>query len=156
MALVRILIDGYSLLHRWPEVAEGKARHSASAREELLAILQQYGDATSTPITIFFDGAGAPPGTPKQPSSRNLEILYSRAAQTADDMIERTAHRMKPYGEVLVVTDDIAERDIITGQGHLSCSCDNFIRDIGAALNDFSRDLDGYNQRERARYKDRR
>lgn len=156
MALVRILIDGYSLLHRWPEVAEGEPRHSASARDELLSILRQYGDATSTPITIFFDGAGAPAGTPKPSSSRNLEILYSHAGRTADDMIERTAHRMKPYGEVLVVTDDFAERDIIIGQGHLSCSCDNFIRDIGATLNDFSRDLDGYNQRERARYKDRR
>jgi hypothetical protein len=34
MPLVRILVDGYSLLHNWPELAPGKARHSAAARDE--------------------------------------------------------------------------------------------------------------------------
>src|SRR6266478_2670582 len=31
MALVRILVDGYSLLHNWPELAPGQPRHSAAA-----------------------------------------------------------------------------------------------------------------------------
>jgi hypothetical protein len=33
MALVRIIIHGYSLLHNWPELAPGKPRHSAAARK---------------------------------------------------------------------------------------------------------------------------
>ena len=64
MALVRILVDGYSLLHGWPELAPGKPRHSAEARDELVYILTRYHDAVGTPITIFFDGGGAPPGMP--------------------------------------------------------------------------------------------
>ncbi len=108
MALVRILVDGYSLLHNWPELAPGAARHSALAREELINILTRYHDVTGEPITIFFDGAGAPPNVPKNESSRAVEVLFSRAGQTADDMIERAAHRFQPYGEVLVVTDDRA------------------------------------------------
>ena len=61
MALVRILVDGYSLLHNWPELAPGKPRHSAAAREELIHWLTRYHDATGTPITIFFvDGARRP------------------------------------------------------------------------------------------------
>ena len=58
MALVRILVDGYSLLHNWPELAPGRARHSAAARDELIRRLTLYQDATGTPVTIFFDGAG--------------------------------------------------------------------------------------------------
>ena len=96
MALVRILVDGYSLLHNWPELARGKPRHSAAAREELIHILTQYRDATRTPITIFFDGGGAPAGTPKNESTRTVEVLFSKAGQTADDMIERAAHRFQP------------------------------------------------------------
>ena len=65
MVLARILVDGYSLLHNWPELAPGAARHSARAREELVHVLTRYHDATGEPVTIFFDGAGAPPGTPK-------------------------------------------------------------------------------------------
>ena len=64
MAIVRILVDGYSLLHNWLELAPGKARHSASARDELIQRLKLYQDAIGTPITIFFDGGGAPSGTP--------------------------------------------------------------------------------------------
>jgi hypothetical protein len=33
---VRILIDGYSLLHQWPELAPGSPRHSARARDALI------------------------------------------------------------------------------------------------------------------------
>ena len=55
MALVRILVDGYSLLHNWVELAPGLPRHSARAREELIHVLTRYHDATGTPITIVFD-----------------------------------------------------------------------------------------------------
>lgn len=152
MALVRILIDGYSLLHNWPEVAPGQPRHSERARDELVAILTQYHDATGEPITIFFDGAGARASAPKPESNRNVEILFSRAGQTADDMIERAAHRFQDYGEVLVVTDDNAERNIVGGMGGSVCSCANFIRMIGGALTELGDELQNYNRRERNRF----
>ena len=87
MALVRILVDGYSLLHSWPELAPGKPRHSAAAREELIYWLTRYRDAIGTPLTIVFDGGGAPVGTPATHSTPESEILFSRSGQTADDII---------------------------------------------------------------------
>ena len=117
MALMRILVDGYSLLHNWPELAPGQPRHSARAREELVHVLTRYHDATGTPVTIFFDGAGAPAGTPPHEANPAVEVLFSRAGQTADQMIERAAHRFNAYGEMLVVTDDLAERDVVSGMG---------------------------------------
>ena len=54
MALLRILVDGYSLLHNWPELAPGHPRHSERARKELVHILTRFHDATGTPITVFF------------------------------------------------------------------------------------------------------
>ena len=152
MALVRILVDGYSLLHNWPELAEGAPRHSARAREELVQILTQYHDATGEPITIFFDGSGAPPNTPKNESSRAVEVLFSKAGQTADDMIERAAHRFQEYGEVLVVTNDNAERDMVSGFGGSVASCENFIRMIGGALAELKDELKNHNRAERNRF----
>jgi predicted RNA-binding protein with PIN domain len=113
MALVRILVDGYSLLHNWPELAPDKPRHSAAARDELIRILTLYRDAIATPLTIVFDGANAPAGAPRPVSTPEMEVLYSRAGQTADDIIERVAFRMREYGEVLAVTDDYVERDTV-------------------------------------------
>src|SRR5690606_17945251 len=141
VALVRILIDGYSLLHGWPELAPGRPRHSAAAREELIHLLTRYQDVIGTPITVFFDGAGAPPNVPKSHSTRQVEVLFSRAGQTGDDMIERAAHRFQEYGEVLAVTDDSKERDIVIGLGGQASSCLNFIRDVENALAEFSDDL---------------
>ena len=117
MALVRILVDGYSLLHNWPELAAGQPRHSERARDELIHVLTRYHDATGEPITVFFDGADAPGNAPKNESGAAVEVLFSRAGQTADQMIERATHRFLNYGEVLVVTDDHAERDAVTGMG---------------------------------------
>src|SRR5208282_694706 len=128
MALVRILVDGYSLLHNWPELAPGAPRHSARAREELIHVLTRYHDVTGTPVTIFFDGSGAPSGTPQYESNPGVEVLFSRAGQTADDLIERAAHRYSAYGEAMAVTDDVAERETVSGLGGLASSCANFIR----------------------------
>jgi uncharacterized protein len=152
MAIVRILVDGYSLLHNWPELAPGKPRHSMEARDELIRILTLYRDATSTPITIVFDGAGKSAGT-AYPSTPDLEILYSRSGQTADQIIERVAARMSEYGEVLAVTDDYAERDTVFYQGGMSSSCSNFIAAVERALQEQERDIAHYNRRQKTAFK---
>ncbi len=155
MALVRILVDGYSLLHNWPELAPGKPRHSAPARDELIHVLRLYRDAIGTPITLVFDGSGARPGTPPPASTPELEILYSPAGQTADDVIERASARLAAYGEIMAVTDDYAERDTVSSMGALACSCSNFILSIQDALRELDRDISNYNRREGQRFKNR-
>jgi predicted RNA-binding protein with PIN domain len=153
MALVRILVDGYSLLHNWPKLAPGKPRHSALAREELIRRLTLYQDAIGTPVTIFFDGQtrrdGTRPATPKH----ELEVLYSRAGQTADEMIERAAYRFREYGEVLVVTDDLAERDTVTSLGGMASSCMNFIQSVEQKMAEMADDLKQHNRQERHRFR---
>ena len=119
-----------------------------AAREELIAVLTQYRDAALTPLTVVFDGGGAPRGTAKAHSTPELEIFYSKAGQTADDIIERVTHRLKPYGEVLVVTDDFAERDTVIALGGSATSCEQFIMQIGAVLGKLQRDLRRVNERE--------
>ena len=152
MVLVRILVDGYSLLHAWPELAAGKPRHSAAARDELIHILTRYQDAIRTPITIFFDGAGAPPDLPKSESNHHVEVLFSSAGQTADDLIERVAHRFQPYGDVLAVTDDYAERDTVIALGGSASSCSSFISEVESTLGEFAEDLKRHNRTERNQF----
>ena len=151
MALARILVDGYSLLHQWPEVAPGKPRHSLAAREELISRLTQYHDACGTPITIIFDGASGTIGETE--SNPDVEILYSRTGQTADQIIERVTHRLKEFGEVLVVTDDFAERDTVTSAGGMTSSCLNFIKTVDDTLSQMDREIANYNRREREKFK---
>ncbi|MBT7734493.1 MAG: hypothetical protein HN707_06255, partial [Verrucomicrobia bacterium] len=53
MGIVRILVDGYSLLHHWPEMAPDKPRHSFHARDALVAALTQYQDSSGTPVSVI-------------------------------------------------------------------------------------------------------
>lgn len=156
MALIRILVDGYSLLHNWPELAPGKSRFSAAAREELVRVLTLYRDAVGTPITIFFDGSTPGRGRAPSASTPEIEILFSRAGQTADQLIERAAHRFQPYGEVLAVTDDHAERDTVIAMGGSASSCWNFIRLVESTLAELEDDIKMHNRAEQNRFNRRR
>jgi predicted RNA-binding protein with PIN domain len=152
MALARILVDGYSLLHNCTALAPGKPRHSAAARDELIHWLTRYQDASGTPVTVIFDGSGAvKKGSPDE-FVRRVEVLYSGGGQTADDLIERAAYRLKDYGDVLVVTDDYAERDTVINMGGLASSCDNFVRTVGEALNELEQDMKHFNRKEKNRF----
>ena len=156
MPIVRILVDGYSLLHAWPELAPGKPRFSVSAREELIHRLRQYGDATGTPITVVFDGQG-PAATVghESLSTREMEIIYSKSGQTADDIIERVTARLVNFGEVLVVSDDYAEKDTVRSVGGRTASCAYFIQDIRFTLSEFQKQLAKHNKNESKRFKNR-
>src|SRR5262249_10011351 len=156
VALVRIWVDDYSLLHSWAELARGKARHSAAARDELIQRLTLYQDAIGTPITVFFDGGGAPTGTPVAASTPAVEVLYSRNGQTADDLIERAAHRFGAYGEVLAVTDDHAERETVISLGGMASSCENFIQTLESTLAEVAEEIRQHNRQERHRFNRRK
>ena len=156
MPLVRILVDGYSLLHSWPQLARGNARHSAAARQELIRLLTQYADATGIPITVFFDGSQTARGPRAASAPTEIEVLYSRRGQTADQLIERAVHRFAEYGEVMAVTDDLAERQTVMTLGGTASSCENFIQSIQMALGDLASDIKEHNRKERHRFQRRR
>lgn len=154
MAVIRILVDGYSLLHAWPELAPGRSRFSAMARDELVHRLRLYRDAVGTPVTVVFDGANAQPEVSvEMASTPEMEIIFSRTGQTADQIIESVAARIQPYGQILVVTDDNAERDTVIGFGSHATSCDLFIADLKSILGDMERDLKHLNDRERRQFR---
>lgn len=154
MLFTRILVDGYSLLHAWKELAAGKPRHSRAARDALIHVLIQYRDAIRTPISVFFDGTDQTGEHPRPSSTREFEIIYSKSGQTADQLIERVATRLVAYGEVLVVTNDHAESNTVLAVGAHIHRCESFALDIQRELADMQSDLRDFNRRELKRFKE--
>lgn len=154
MALVRILVDGYSLLHGWPQLAPGWPRHSAHAREELIQALTHYQDSTGVPVTVVFDGISGQIDPEASPGEADVvEVLFSKTGQSADQVIERAAHRLRKHGEVMVVTDDFAESTLVAGMNCSPRSCANFVQELSDALNELERRLRSHNDRESSRFK---
>lgn len=156
MSWARILVDGYSLAHAWRELAPGLPRHSAAARDELVARMREYADAAGTPVTLVFDGQSSPYRSSEYVSTASLEILFSKSGQTADDVIERAACLLQPYGPILVVTDDRLERDTVSLFGATPCSCLGFVATVEGTVGAFQLELRRRNERERRRYQEAR
>ena len=82
-----------------------------------------------------------------------IEVLFSKKGQTADQIIERVAHLMKPYGEVLAVTNDYAERETVISLGGSACSCENFLEILDDVVGDMQLGVAKHNKLERKGYK---
>jgi len=134
MALIRILVDGDCLLHQWLNQASEKPRFSVSARDELSCQLALYQDISGTPITVVFDGGAPEEGMPRHCATTKLEVLYSPAGQSADDVIERAAVCLAKYGDVMAVTDSPSQRDTVISMGGKVFSCSDFIMTVAKAL----------------------
>lgn len=149
MALVRIMVDGYSLLEHWAGIAPGKPRHSEMAREELINRLTLYFDSCGTPITVIF-GHADPREIGPFTATPELEVVYAPSDQSARQLMQRALRRLKRFGEVMVVTDQPGEA--IQSAGALNSSCNEFIQTVEKALSDFEQNLENYNQKEQSKF----
>ncbi|MCF7709154.1 MAG: NYN domain-containing protein [Verrucomicrobia bacterium] len=128
--VIRIIIDGYSLLNNWREICERRPWYSVQARDRLIRRVQGYADVVRVPVTVVFDGIGRGASNEWHDKSGAIEVLYSGAGETADDIIERVVFKLLEYGEILAVTDDLAERRTIAVMGGTVWSCLEFIEDV--------------------------
>lgn len=152
--IVRIIIDGYNLLHAWKEIAPKEARYSENARQELIKVLTWYSDASISPVTVIFDGRaeGNHPENDKI-APKGLEILYTPSRASADQLIERATILYAKYGQVMAVTNDHAIRDLVIANGGTVCSCENFILIIRDSCHELNLKLKYHNQDTNNRFK---
>ena len=151
-APIRILIDGYNLLHQWLDLAPHARRHTEEAREALIAALIQYGDWTEVPITVVFDGTGGRASRTQSEKRHDLEVVFSPKGETADSVIERVTHLLQPYGTPLVVTDDSMQRHTIVALGGSTVGCQIFIRQVEEVLDRASDTIKWHNSHTQGTY----
>lgn len=104
----KIIIDGYNVIHADEGLKKTAARELETAREALIVMIRRYLGSKKMQVTLVFDGAGgltdAEPVVPGR-----LQVLFTSAGQTADELILRTLSRSKNAREYIVVTSDMAD-----------------------------------------------
>lgn len=139
-----VLVDGYSVLHAWPafQTRRQRARSFLHKRDELITMLARYADHTGDKLTIIFDGYAARHQPETVPTLwHGVEVLYSEAGRTADDVIERLVSLLTPRYRVVVITDDHAERRTVESLGAEGYSCEWFAEEVERALAELDRAL---------------
>jgi predicted RNA-binding protein with PIN domain len=128
-----VLVDGYNVIHAWPELAELSKDNIEHARDKLAEILAGYGAYKSYAIILVFDAQGVTGKENCREENQHLMIVYTSEGETADSYIEKTAYmlvRRPSAANVYVVTSDKLEQQIILGAGAYRISARELYADI--------------------------
>lgn len=112
-----LLVDGYNILFAWEELNEIATVSMDGARGKLMDILCNYQGFKKCKILLVFDAYRVENHQEEIVSYHNIDVVYTKEAETADQYIEKFAHKMGRNKKVTVATSDAVEQIIIQGQG---------------------------------------
>lgn len=125
-----LLVDGYNIIFSWDELRSLSEVNITSARNALMDILCNYQGFKKDTLILVFD-AYKVEGNPGQVFKyHNIYVVYTKEAETADQYIEKTVHRMNRKYDVTVATSDALEQVIILGQGAQRMSAQGFKEEV--------------------------
>lgn len=114
----QFIVDGYNVIHAWPELSLIMERDLSEARDRLIHLLIEYSAFEEYDVIIVFDALFTADDAHQEQYGEHVTILYTAAGETADSRIERLAYEFARAGrEVYVVTSDGAEQSVILGAG---------------------------------------
>jgi len=124
---LRWLIDGYNVMRRDPDLRAHEAESLQAGRTALLRLVADAARAGGDRFTVVFDGA---PASRPAPAGGQLEVIFSRPPEKADDVLVRLARQLG--AGAAVVTSDRAVRDAAGRAGCAVVSADQFLDALSA------------------------
>jgi predicted RNA-binding protein with PIN domain len=114
-----LLVDGYNIIGSWPELRELKNKDLAAARDKLVEKMAEYQGYSGFRVIIVFDAYGVQ-GIEKKYKNYQLEVIFTKENETADERIEKLAIALSNRKtQIHVATSDFTEQWAIFGQGAL-------------------------------------
>ena len=117
-----LLVDGYNIIFAWDSLKELAQVNLDSARGRLMDILSNYQGYRRMHLILVFDAykvKGNPGSTVRY---HNIDVVYTKEAETADQYIEKVTHEIGHRHHVRVATSDGLEQLIIMGAGAVRVS----------------------------------
>lgn len=123
MGMKRVYVDGYNVINSWNEL---KKCTLAIAREKLKEYMIDYASFYDCDVVIVYDAHRISGNSEHIEILNKLTIVYTKDGETADSYIERSVDILNKRIEVLVVTSDNLEQQIIFGRGAQRMSSKEF------------------------------
>ncbi|MCR4622741.1 MAG: TetM/TetW/TetO/TetS family tetracycline resistance ribosomal protection protein [Clostridiales bacterium] len=128
-----LLVDGYNIIFAWDELRELAACDVEIARSVLTQMLDNFASHRGVRLILVFDAYKVKGNPGKYEHYSNIDIVYTKEAQTADSYIEKMAHDLSRDYRVRVATGDGLEQLIILGAGALRMSARELKNEIAAS-----------------------
>lgn len=134
-----LLVDGYNVIFSWDELKKLTESSIEGARNTLISILCNYQGYKKCEVILVFDAYKVKGNTREVERVNNINIVYTKEAETADMYIEKVSHELAKNNKVRVVTSDALEQLIILGNGALRVSSQEFQHEIKLAEEEIRR-----------------
>ena len=125
-----LLVDGYNVLFAWEEWKDSVQENFDAARTQLTELMCDYAGMTGKEVILVFDAYKVKGGMGSAEKYKNIYVVYTREAQTADAYIEKTTLLARNRARVRVVTSDRPEQLIALGNEALRTSAREFRREV--------------------------
>ena len=112
-----LLVDGYNIIFAWDDLKELAQENIHAACDKLMDILSDYQGYRKCTLILVFDAYKVEGHGEEVIPYHNIYVVYTKEAETADQYIEKTVHRIGRQYEVTVATSDRLEQIIVLGQG---------------------------------------
>ena len=112
-----LLVDGYNIIFAWDELNALSKESLEAARHRLMDILCNYQGFKKCTLILVFDAYKIEGHAEEVITYHNIHVVYTKEAETADQYIEKTVHKIGRENQVTVATSDGLEQIIIMGQG---------------------------------------
>ena len=129
-----LLVDGYNIIFSWEELRELADLDVRAAQTKLMDILSNYQGYKKCTLILVFDAYKVEGHAEEVLKYHNIHVVYTKEAETADQYIEKTVHRIGRQHEVTVATSDGLEQIIILGQGARRLSASGLKEEVDAAM----------------------
>lgn len=131
-----LLVDGYNVIFSWNGLKNITTDDLDSARNTLVNILCNYQGYKKCEVILVFDAYKVKGNNREVEKVNNINIVYTKEAETADLYIEKVSQELAKKHRVRVVTSDALEQLIILGNGALRVSSREFLTEIEQAEED--------------------
>ncbi len=131
-----LLVDGYNVIFSWEDLKSLSKDNIEGARNTLINILCNYQGYKRCEVILVFDAYKVKGNTREVEKVNNINIVYTKEAETADMYIEKVSHKLAKKHKVRVVTSDALEQLIILGNGALRVSSREFLYEVQQAEED--------------------
>lgn len=129
-----LLVDGYNIIFAWKELSDLAKTDLNAARGKLMDILSNFQGYRKMHLILVFDAYRVKGNPGSVEHYHNIDVVYTKEAETADQYIERVTHEIsrKNY-HVRVATSDGLEQIIIMGAGAIRVSARELYQEVQAA-----------------------
>ncbi len=117
-----LIVDGYNMIYSWEEYHELADQDITTAREMLIDELMAYQAYLKWHMIIVFDGYRVQDNYGTRQKMHDVEIVYTRTNETADEYIERITRELRDTYEMTVASSDGLIQNAIFAHGALRMS----------------------------------